>query len=296
MAQKKAPDGAKVFLLSGGQRQHHGYRDQAFYLAERLENTGRFEVTIGEDAAILETPAMRKYDLIIVNADRRDPEFKFTTSQQEALFDFVRSGHGYVSIHGADNAAPDWLPEWKEMLGGIYSHVGLPDGKTARGASPSRSPTPPARSPGASRISPSRTSCTTNMQMLPGRPAAGHDRVSGRRLARGLDPHLRQGPGLPHDARPPRLRARIRTTRVRNPNLSRLIVQGVDWVAERPLPDARSPDRSHGLATSHRARFQSEAKRFDRCREPQACQPALAGSSTADPCVGRSGHDRRAWR
>ncbi len=59
--------------LSGGQRQRHGYRDQAFYLAELLENTGRFEVTLGEDAAILEMPAIRKYALIIANADRRDP-------------------------------------------------------------------------------------------------------------------------------------------------------------------------------------------------------------------------------
>lgn len=132
-AQKVAPGGAKVFLLSGGKRQHHGYRDQAFYLANVLENTGRFEVTLGEDAAILETPAIRKYDLIIVNADRRDDEFKFTRSQQEALFDFVRSGHGYVSIHGADNAAADWLPAWKEMLGGVYSHFGLPDGKYRKG-------------------------------------------------------------------------------------------------------------------------------------------------------------------
>lgn len=132
-AQKAAPGGAKVYLLSGGKRNHHGYRDQAFYLANLLENTGRFEVTIGEDAAILETPAIRKYDLIIVIADRRDPEFKFTTSQQEALFEFVRSGHGYVSIHAGDNAPPDWLPAWKEMLGGIFSHTGLPDGKTKKG-------------------------------------------------------------------------------------------------------------------------------------------------------------------
>ena len=132
-AQKAAPGAAKVYLLSGGKRNHHGYRDQAFYLANALENTGRFEVTIGEDAAILETPAIRKYDLIIVNADRRDPEFKFSRSQQEALFDLVRSGHGYVSIHGADNAAQDWLPTWKEMLGGVFSHFGLPDGKTKKG-------------------------------------------------------------------------------------------------------------------------------------------------------------------
>ena len=134
LAQRKAPGGARVYLLSGGQRQHHGYRDQAFYLAEALENTGRFEVTLGEDAAILETPAIGKYDLIIANADRRDPEFKYTKAQQQALLDYVRSGHGYVSIHGADNAAPDWLPEWREMLGGVFSHVGLPDGKVRKGS------------------------------------------------------------------------------------------------------------------------------------------------------------------
>ncbi|MEJ7806293.1 MAG: TonB-dependent receptor plug domain-containing protein, partial [Telluria sp.] len=40
-----APDGAKVLLLSGGQRQHHGYRDQAFYLSRTLEDTGRYQVT-----------------------------------------------------------------------------------------------------------------------------------------------------------------------------------------------------------------------------------------------------------
>lgn len=132
-AQKKNPDGAPVLLLTGGQREHHGYRDQAFYLARALEDTGRSRVTIAEDAAILETPAMARYALIIVNADRRDPEFRLTEGQQRALLDFVRSGRGYVSIHGADNAAPDWLPEMKQMLGGIFSHRGAPDGKTRKG-------------------------------------------------------------------------------------------------------------------------------------------------------------------
>lgn len=133
LAQKKAPDGVKVLLLSGGARQHHGYRDQAIVLARGLEDTGRYEVTICEDGSILTSPGMSKYDVLIVHVDRRDPEFKFTEPQQKALLEFVQSGKGYVSIHGADNAAPDWLPEWREMLGGVFSHVGLPDSKTKKG-------------------------------------------------------------------------------------------------------------------------------------------------------------------
>ncbi len=129
----KGVEPVRVLLLTGGQRNHHGYRDQAFYLASALEDTGRYEVTINEDGAVLETPAMNKYDLMIVNADRRDPEFKFTEGQQKALLDWVKAGHGYISIHGADNAAPDWLPEWRDMLGGVFSHVGLPNSKTKIG-------------------------------------------------------------------------------------------------------------------------------------------------------------------
>ncbi|WZO99550.1 ThuA domain-containing protein [Isosphaeraceae bacterium EP7] len=136
-AQKKAPDGAKVLMLSGGARQHHGYRDQAFYLANLLEDTGRFQVTIAEDAEILVTPALGKYDALIMMTDRRDPEFKLTLPQQHALLDYVKAGHGYVSLHGGDNAAPDWVPEWREMLGGVFSHDTqggkYPDSKTRKG-------------------------------------------------------------------------------------------------------------------------------------------------------------------
>src|SRR4051812_10660670 len=123
-AQKKAAQGVdpvRILFLTGGQRSHHGYRDQALYLSKALEDTGRYEVTLNEDAAILETPSMSKYDLMIVNADRRDDEFKFTESQQNALLDWVKSGHGYISIHGADNAAPDWVEGWRDMLGGVFS-------------------------------------------------------------------------------------------------------------------------------------------------------------------------------
>ena len=133
LAQKKAPEGAKVLLLSGGQREHHGYREQAMYLAGLLEDTRRYQVTIAEDAAVLEPANLSKYDIVLMTADRRDPEHKLTEAQQRALLEHVKSGHGFVAIHGADNAAPDWLPEFKAMLGGVFSHQGLPDGKVRKG-------------------------------------------------------------------------------------------------------------------------------------------------------------------
>jgi type 1 glutamine amidotransferase len=230
LAQKAAPSGAKIFLLSGGRRQHHGYREQALYLSGALENTGRFQVTIGEDAAILETPAMRKYALLIVTADRRDDEFKFTTGQQEAIFDLVRNGHGYVSIHAADNAAKDWLPEWRDMLGGIFSHIGMPDGKTRKGTYTVKiadTGSPITRGLKDFTI---KDELYYHVQMQPDvRPLASIEfqgvawpvawtRTFGKgRVFHTVLGHRDFGP----DKDDP----------LRDPNLTRLIVQGVDWVA-----------------------------------------------------------------
>ena len=230
-AQKKVPSGAKVLLLSGGQRQHHGYRDQAFYLASALEDTGRYEVTIDEDGALLETPAMARYDLIIVNADRRDPEFKFTRPQQEALLAWVKAGHGYVSVHAADNAAPDWVPAWRDLLGGVFSHVGRPDSKVKKGTY-------------AVKIVDTHHSITHgvgdftlkdelyyNLQMQPGVEPLATTELEGatwpvawtRTFGAGRVFHCVLGH---RDFGPDK------DDPVRNPNLFKLLVQGIDWVAQ----------------------------------------------------------------
>jgi uncharacterized protein len=230
-AQKKVPNGAKVLMLTGGQRQHHGYRDQAFYLTSALEDTGHYQVTIAEDAAILETPALQKYDLLIVNADRRDDEFKFTRAQQEALLNYVRAGHGYISIHGADNAAPDWLPEWRDMLGGVFSHVGLPDSKTRKSTYIIKivdTSSPITRGLSDFEL---KDELYYNLQMKsPVEPLAvtefdgktypvawtrtfGQGRVFHTPLG-----HRDFGPG--------------KDDPVRNPSMLKLLIQGIDWVAE----------------------------------------------------------------
>jgi hypothetical protein len=238
-SQKMAPQGAKVLLLSGGKRQHHGYRDQALYLSGALENTGRFQVTICEDAAILETRAMDKYDLLIVTADRRDDEFKFTRGQQEAIFDYVRAGHGYVSIHAADNAAKDWLPEWKEMLGGIFSHVGLPDGKTRKGSFIVKiADTGSPITQGLKDFS-LTDELYYQVQMMPDVEALATIEYQAvvwpvawvRTYGKGRVFHTVLGH---RDFGPEK------DDPLRNPNLGRLVVQGIDWVAA-GRPSAAKP-------------------------------------------------------
>ena len=129
LAQERVPGGAKVLMLAGGQRNHHAYRRQTYHLQKLLEDTRQFEVTICEDAAFLETPALDKYDLIVVMADRRDPEFRLTEGQQRALLKFVHDGKGLFSFHAFCCAAPDWLPQMRDLLGGVLAHFGTPDTK-----------------------------------------------------------------------------------------------------------------------------------------------------------------------
>lgn len=236
IAQKKNPDGTKVLLLSGGQREHHGYRDQALYLAKLLEDTGRHEVTICEEAAILETPALAKYDVLIATADRRDAGSHLSDQQMEALFKFVDSGRGYVSIHGADNTPADLTDEqtrkWKALLGGIYSHKGLPDGKAFKGTYDlhiADTSHPITRGLSDFRI---RDELYTNKQMLPEVkplitieykgtvwPVAWAWRYGAGRV---FHTSLGHRGWKETDELDP----------IRDPNESKLIVQGVDWVAE----------------------------------------------------------------
>ena len=132
-AQKKVPAGVKVLLISGGERQHHGWRRQAQYLQQVLEDSGKFQVTITEEAAVLETDALGKYDVIVLTADRRDDEHKLSDRQQQALLHAAAGGKGVVSLHGFCCAASDWNPAMREMLGGVLSHVGQPDTKVKVG-------------------------------------------------------------------------------------------------------------------------------------------------------------------
>jgi type 1 glutamine amidotransferase len=200
------------------------------YLAGALENTGRFEVTIGEEAAILETPSIRKYDLLVVMADRRDPEFQFSEAQQQAIFEYVRSGHGYISIHAADNAAADWLPAWKEMLGGVFSHKGLPDGKTKKGSYTVKIVDTQSPITQGLKDFPLKDELYYQMQMMPDVQPLAVIEYQGtawsvawvRTFGRGRVFHTNLGH---RDFGPDK------DDPLRDPSLTKLIIQAADWVA-----------------------------------------------------------------
>jgi type 1 glutamine amidotransferase len=76
---------------------------------------------------------LARYDIIIAAADRRDPEFRLTRSQQQALLKFVHDGKGLFSLHGFCCADPSWAPEMRELLGGVLAHFGTPNTKVKAG-------------------------------------------------------------------------------------------------------------------------------------------------------------------
>ena len=99
------------------------------------------------------------------------------------------------------------------MLGGIFSHVGQPDGKTRKGTYTVKIADTSSPITQGLKDFTLKDELYYQLQMHARRPAAGHDRVSRRRLAGRLDAHLRQGPGLSHDRSATATSVPTRTTR-----------------------------------------------------------------------------------
>jgi type 1 glutamine amidotransferase len=103
-------------LIIDGQN-NHDYKSTTPHLKKILEETGLFTVDVattppakGDMSAF--KPDFKKYRVIISNYNG-EPWSKET---QEAFVSYVRNGGGFVSVHAADNAFPDWK-EYNQMIG-----------------------------------------------------------------------------------------------------------------------------------------------------------------------------------
>jgi type 1 glutamine amidotransferase len=97
----------RVLILSGP---NHGFDKCAPLIAEGLEGREDLAVDLVDDKAILASPELSSYDVLVHGSGFTYRERKsdgsvatlpyLTGAQEKGLFDFVRGGKGFVGIHG----------------------------------------------------------------------------------------------------------------------------------------------------------------------------------------------------
>jgi type 1 glutamine amidotransferase len=103
-------------LIIDGQN-NHDFKATTPHLKKLLEDTGLFTVEVastpkaGGDMSSFK-PDFRPYQVLVSNYNGEP----WSQETQRAFVEFVRGGGGFVSVHAADNAFPDWA-EYNEMIG-----------------------------------------------------------------------------------------------------------------------------------------------------------------------------------
>ncbi|MCB0669040.1 MAG: ThuA domain-containing protein [Saprospiraceae bacterium] len=105
-------------LIIDGQNNHTNWKETTEIMKNQLQNSGLFSVDIARTSSKEEgkmsefKPDFSEYDVVVSNYNGESwPE-----ATRKDFEDFVRSGHGFVSVHAADNAFADW-PAYNEMIG-----------------------------------------------------------------------------------------------------------------------------------------------------------------------------------
>jgi type 1 glutamine amidotransferase len=105
-------------LIVDGQNNHACWPKTTRMMKHYLEDTGLFTVDVathapkGEDPAF--QPAFAEYAVVVSNFGHGAAEWPAAT--KSAFEEFVRGGGGFVVVHAADNAFPNW-PAYNSMIG-----------------------------------------------------------------------------------------------------------------------------------------------------------------------------------
>ena len=113
-------------LIVVGQNNHKDWPVTTPMLRDYLEETGLFSTVdivtsppAGQDMSTF-APLFSNYDVVVSNYNG-DP---WPEGTRIAFEQFVAKGGGFVSVHAADNAFPDW-PEYNRMIGvGGWGYMG----------------------------------------------------------------------------------------------------------------------------------------------------------------------------
>lgn len=105
----------RVLLIDG--QNNHDWKSSSPWIKKILENSGLFAVDVattpgaGGDMTTFK-PDLSPYQALVSNYNGQPWSKEF----QQALVAYVRGGGGFVSVHAADNAFPEWT-EYNEMIG-----------------------------------------------------------------------------------------------------------------------------------------------------------------------------------
>ena len=131
-------------LIIDGQN-NHDWKSTTPIMKRALKESGRFAVDVttspakGQDMSAFR-PKFSKYDVVVSNYNGDG----WSSAAQKDFVDYVHGGGGFVVVHAADNAFPEW-PQYNEMtgLGGWEDrnerwgpYVYFKDGKPIRDESP----------------------------------------------------------------------------------------------------------------------------------------------------------------
>lgn len=110
----------QVLILDGEQAgPYHAWQETTPYLKRMLEEAGIFHVDIltapprGGDYSRFH-PDWQKYQVVVSNYDA--PDDRWPDALKSSFEQYVRNGGGFVSVHAADNAFPNWR-EYNLMVG-----------------------------------------------------------------------------------------------------------------------------------------------------------------------------------
>jgi len=115
-AQDETADDKLSVLIVDGQNNHKNWPETTQLMKHWLQESNRFTVDVASTAAsgVDEdfSPAFSDYQVVISNYNGQPwPE-----KTKQAFVDYVKGGGGFISIHAADNAFPNW-PEYNQMIG-----------------------------------------------------------------------------------------------------------------------------------------------------------------------------------
>jgi type 1 glutamine amidotransferase len=103
-------------LIIDGQN-NHDWKTTTPLLLKLLEASGRFTVDVatsppsGQDMSGFR-PKFAEYDVVVSNYNGK----RWPAETEADFVTYVRGGGGFVSVHAANNAFPDW-PEYNRMIG-----------------------------------------------------------------------------------------------------------------------------------------------------------------------------------